>query len=224
MLSIITPYVNLLKGDFLNKRLPWIDYAKAIAVMLVLNRHIMLGLIRSGLEIPQFIITANNMVYSFRMPMFFILSGLFLRRTVIKKSNSEFLSIKFSTILYPCLAWSIIQLTIQLVFNEYVNAERTWSNYFHIFIKINSFDQFWFLYTMFGTSLLYLLTYKIGKGNKIWLLAIGIVSFIISAYIEDISYLRNNIYNILYFFMFVTIGDAFGQFILDQKYFRYYSS
>jgi uncharacterized membrane protein YcfT len=66
-------------------RLHWVDYLKGIAIILVVYRHSLLGIERSGAYVPHYLVNANMIFYSFRMPLFFILSGIFVSRRWQKK-------------------------------------------------------------------------------------------------------------------------------------------
>ena len=74
-----------------NSRLPWVDYARGIAIMLVLYRHIYEGISRAGLSGQKFAYLehANIIFYSFRMPLFFILSGVFIGKSLKKRSAAQ---------------------------------------------------------------------------------------------------------------------------------------
>lgn len=53
-------------------RLDWIDYAKGIAIILVVYGHVLIGIYNTGLNIPySFYIYSLKFVYSFHMPVFF---------------------------------------------------------------------------------------------------------------------------------------------------------
>ena len=56
-----------------SSRFGWIDYAKGIAIILVVYRHVDFGLKRNGMAVTEWILNLNDMFYSFRMPLFFIL-------------------------------------------------------------------------------------------------------------------------------------------------------
>lgn len=53
-----------------NSRLPWVDYLKGLAIILVVYRHVFYGIQRSGIVIPDLLVTANMLFHSFRMPLF----------------------------------------------------------------------------------------------------------------------------------------------------------
>src|SRR5687767_539325 len=91
-------------------RWPWVDYLKGIAIILVVYRHILIGIERSGLEVPQYLVNANMIFYSFRMPLFFILSGLFISSSLVKRSLQKIIGLKFENLMYPYLIWSFLQI------------------------------------------------------------------------------------------------------------------
>ena len=63
-------------------RYPWVDYLRGIAIMLVVYRHVLIGIQRSNLSVPQVLEDANMLFFSFRMPLFFILSGIFISGSI----------------------------------------------------------------------------------------------------------------------------------------------
>ena len=67
-------------------RMAWIDYLRGIAIVLVVYRHVLLGLQNSGMAPPSGFLDANIMFFSFRMPLFFILSGIFITGSLAKKT------------------------------------------------------------------------------------------------------------------------------------------
>lgn len=61
-----------------NQRIAWVDLLKGIAIIFVILGHIGQGLEKSGIT-SFYSIALNNFIYSFHMPMMFILSG-YLRK------------------------------------------------------------------------------------------------------------------------------------------------
>src|SRR5215207_4345054 len=96
------------------KRLEWVDYLRGIAIVLVVYRHALLGIERSQVAVPQFLNEANMIFYSFRMPLFFLLSGIFISRSLAKRSFRQLAGIKFEKLLYPYLIWTFLQVTLQI--------------------------------------------------------------------------------------------------------------
>src|SRR5690348_4345046 len=88
------------------KRLEWVDYLRGIAIILVVYRHVFYGLQRGNIEVPLSLVEANMLFYSFRMPLFFILSGIFISRTLAKSGVKKVVNTKFEQLLYPYIIWA----------------------------------------------------------------------------------------------------------------------
>lgn len=79
----------------MQKRVEWVDIAKGIGIILVIIGHcVMLG----G--------HVHNWIFSFHMPLFFILSGLFL----VKEELGGFIQKKIKTLLIPYITFFAIGL------------------------------------------------------------------------------------------------------------------
>ena len=63
------------------KRIDYVDAAKGIAILLVVFAHC-----HHMNEIPRL----GNLIYSFHMPLFFIVSGFFLKEMPIKKALGKY--------------------------------------------------------------------------------------------------------------------------------------
>jgi fucose 4-O-acetylase-like acetyltransferase len=81
-------------------RLGWIDYARGICIILVCYRHCFDGLRESDLAVGDYPLLEilNVCFYSFRMPLFFIVSGLFVSRSLQKKSLKDYVWSRFSVV------------------------------------------------------------------------------------------------------------------------------
>ncbi|HEY0273111.1 MAG TPA: acyltransferase [Chitinophaga sp.] len=209
-----------------NSRLPWIDYARGIAILLVLYRHIYEGITRAGIGNGQYAYLehANIIFYSFRMPLFFIMSGVFVRKSLQKRSVGALIKNKFNILLYPYLLWCVIQITLQILLNKYVNADRGLIDYGYIFVYPRRIDQFWYLYALFNVSALYILTSQLLK-LRIWQqLILGFAMYMLSSYVSihhiDLGFLHD----ILRFYGFFALGDLISEKLLDKSMYKYYSS
>lgn len=209
-----------------NSRLPWVDYARGIAIMLVLYRHIYEGISRAGLSEQKFAYLehANIIFYSFRMPLFFILSGVFIGKSLKKRSVQTLIGTKFHTLFWPYLVWSLIQVTLQLLLANYVNADRTVNDYWYIFVFPRRIDQFWYLYALFNVSVLYIITREKLR-FKIWhQLAIGLVAFLFSSWLSVKNIDLGFGYDLLHYYIFFAIGDLLSDKILDKEMYAKYGS
>ncbi|HIG2625646.1 TPA: acyltransferase family protein, partial [Klebsiella pneumoniae] len=85
----------------------WVDYAKGIGIILVVFGHANRGLYSSGIYIsPEIYHYLDNVIYSFHMPLFFFLSGLFFVSSIKNRSKKVFLWSKFKNVIYPYAVWS----------------------------------------------------------------------------------------------------------------------
>lgn len=68
-------------------RLSWIDYARGICIILVCYRHSFEGLINAHFPTGNYPLLelSNSSLVTFRMALFFIISGSFISKTLIKK-------------------------------------------------------------------------------------------------------------------------------------------
>ena len=203
-----------------SKRLPWIDYAKGIAIILVVYRHVLIGFLRSGLDVSQYLVSANEVVMSFRMPLFFIISGIFIERSLAKRSVQQFVRSKFNTILYPYFIWATVQVTLQVLLSPYTNANRGWIDYLYILIHPRGIDQFWFLYALFNATVLYALLSKYVSANNIHHLVLSLVFYYLSRFVQEYGL----IHDLLYYYVFLVTGTLASKFILNKDNFALLAS
>ena len=194
-------------------RLYWVDYLKGIAIILVVYRHSLLGITNSGITSPAYLENANLMFYSFRMPLFFMLSGIFISRSLAKRSVKEFITSKFETLMYPYFIWVIIQISLQIALSGFTNSNRSFIDYTYIFYQPRNLDQFWYLPALFNATVVYLLIKKYIT-KKWWLLmTIALGFYFASHYLQNVSMLSDW----MEFFIFFALGDTISKFFFHEK-------
>tara|TARA_B100000941_G_C28490866_1_gene547866 strand:- start:560 stop:1576 length:1017 start_codon:yes stop_codon:yes gene_type:complete len=125
-----------------------VDYAKAIGIILVVYGHVIRGIFKAGLPIDtDFYRLSDSIVYSFHMPLFFALSGLFFYKSLSKRGVAGLIGSKIDTVIYPYLIWSIIQGVIEASLSSYTNGNVTYREVFSLLWQPRA--QFWFLYALF---------------------------------------------------------------------------
>ncbi len=213
--------INLLfnTDSLRRKRLPWVDYAKGIAILLVAYRHVLYGLERSGLGIHPYLMNANEIFYSFRMPLFFILSGIFINKSLARRSVISFINTKWKILLYPFLLWSIIQITLQIIFSRYANASRSFNSYSEIIMIPNDIDQMWYLLALFNVTVLYMIVKVFLRVKPIFQVFIGVVFYYLSS-----VFTSGPQYDILFYYLFFAIGDFLSSKMLDKTNYENYAS
>ncbi len=197
----------------------WIDYARGIAIILVLYRHVYEGLKHSTVSVLGYeqIEYANILFFSFRMPLFFIVSGFFVAASLQKRGLKEFISTKTKTILYPYFLWGILQITLQLFFSKLVNTQRTLADYSFLLYLPRNVEQFWYLYALFNVSVLYALIKIFIRPNAFQNIVFGLILFYGSALLAQNSVNMGFIHDIIHYYLFYAIGDASARFIREPK-------
>lgn len=105
-------------------RIQWPDLLKAFAITLVVVGHVV-----STYDYRSYNAPIAEWIYSFHMPLFMMLSGMFFKHT-LDKPFWPMIKIKCRTLLLPLFSWSIILLLFQLFvatpFNEWVYGVKDW--------------------------------------------------------------------------------------------------
>lgn len=183
-------------------RLYWVDYLKAIAIVLVTYRHVLLGLESSGFFIEPWLEQLNLIFFSFRMPLFFILSGLFISSAIAKNDLISLIEKKFRFILYPYLIWSFIQLTLQIVLSGQSNSSRTVEDYWYILYQPRQLDQFWYLPALFNATVVFSIIQKKWQPPVYLHFLLGIALYFSAPVFENISMLSDW----MSFYLFFALG------------------
>lgn len=197
-----------------NNRLQWVDYLKGIAIILIVYRHVLIGIERHQISVPEAFVDANMIFYSFRMPLFFILAGLFISKSVAKRGLNSLLWNKFELLLYPYLIWAFLQITLQILLSGFTNSDRTLIDYTYIIYQPRGLDQFWYLPALFNTTVVYLLV-KTKLKAPIWAqLLLGLSFYFLSPYFQAISMISDW----MSFYLFFALGDAISRLFFEPRF------
>jgi len=181
-------------------KIPWVYHARGLALMLIVYRHIVLGMKFSGVEVSAFMYNFQLFFFNFRMPAFFFLSGVFIAKSLKKRSASAVAKNKAGNLLYPYLLWASITLLLQINFRQFSNARRQWSDFADIIVQPRSLDQLWYLIALFNASMLYILLHKHFE-KKIWAhILIALVLHFTSFYLGDLSFFTDFFFFYIFFF------------------------
>jgi uncharacterized membrane protein YcfT len=136
---VITPPPN---GD---SRVDWVDYAKGICIVMVVMMHSVLGVELAAGQ-TGFMHAVVAFAKPFRMPDFFLISGLFLP-LVIDRDWRIYLDRKVVHFAYFYVLW----VTIQFGFKAPAfAAETSWSHAGYLYLEafIEPFGTLWFIYLL----------------------------------------------------------------------------
>jgi fucose 4-O-acetylase-like acetyltransferase len=186
-----------------DKRYQWVDYLRGIAIVLIVYRHVLIGIQRGLIEVPEILVDANMVFYSFRMPLFFILSGIFIGRSLAKYPVGSIIFKKFELLFYPYLVWASLQIALQIFFSDVTNSARGLKDFGYLLTQPRELDQFWYLPALFNTTVIYILLKTKLKLHLAFQLLLGIVFYFISSTFDIISMLSDW----MAFYIFFAIGD-----------------
>jgi uncharacterized membrane protein YcfT len=126
-------------------RIDWVDYAKGICIVMVVMMHSVLG-VEAAAGQTGFMHVLVMFAKPFRMPDFFLISGLFLS-VVIDRDWRTFLDRKVLHFAYFYLLW----VTIQFGFKApSFAAESGWAHAGLLYLEslIEPFGTLWFIYLL----------------------------------------------------------------------------
>jgi uncharacterized membrane protein YcfT len=126
-------------------RIDWVDYAKGICIVMVVMMHSVLG-VEAAAGQTGFMHWVVMFAKPFRMPDFFLISGLFLA-VVIDRDWRTYLDRKVMHFAYFYVLW----VTIQFGFKApSFAAESNWSHVGYLYLEsfIEPFGTLWFIYLL----------------------------------------------------------------------------
>lgn len=164
-------------------RTDWVDAAKGIGIVLVVYGHVARGLHTAGLYPDgRAFALVDGVIYSFHMPLFFLLSGLFFQHSLDRYGVRRLIINKVDTLLYPYVLWSLIQGGIQMMLRGSTSTSITLGDL--VRIPWQPLDQFWFLYALFFIVVLFGLALSAGaRGPVAW----GLTALLLIAYVTGLN-------------------------------------
>ncbi|MDR3469178.1 MAG: acyltransferase family protein [Xanthobacteraceae bacterium] len=147
-------------------RVDWVDYAKGICIVMVVMMHSTLGVgLAAGHEGFMHLVVA--FAKPFRMPDFFLISGLFLAR-VIDRDWRTYADRKVVHFAYFYLLWLTIQFAVKA---PSFAAEAGWAHVGEQYLLafIEPFGTLWFIYLL---PIFFVVT-KLTRGAPPWLILVA---------------------------------------------------
>ena len=140
-------------------RINWLSILRGWVVILVIIFHSSPDKNASG-ELWN-IFHSFNIIFSFRMALFFFISGFLLYYTKIQKNSSFVVILKerIPRIVYPYLFFTLVLVLLKFIFSAYVKrpVELTFSSILNIFLypETHPWETYWFLNVILIFFLLY---------------------------------------------------------------------
>jgi len=160
-----------------NQRIEYIDALKGFAIFCVIWGHSLQNLKNSYdfFHNPIF-----EFIYSFHMPLFFMVSGFFFSSS-LKLNFKDFLYKKSMQLLLPCVVWSIIIHCIMKFSAAIVYGDEYFFSNWHVELKSILFPTrwSWFLRELFISYFIVYVSLKLLK--KDWLACLLSIGFVLIA-------------------------------------------
>jgi fucose 4-O-acetylase-like acetyltransferase len=202
------------EGGIVSVRSVWVDYAKGIGIVLVVYGHIARGVFNAGINYDHKIyLITDHIIYSFHMPLFFFLSGLFFVASLEKYGAGKLFYNKLDTLIYPYVIWSLLQGGVEFLLSKYTNNHVTFLEVISLFWAPRA--QFWYLYSLFFVFIVAILAYS--KLSARYLPAILLIAALINIFSNNLPDIAPVIFTARYF-VFFALGIYFNQ--IKEYFFR----
>ena len=101
-----------------------VDIVKGIAIALVVYGHTAQGMTHRNWWVGPGASFSDEFIYSFHMPAFFFVSGLFVMTSLAKRGGQYFALDKIKTILYPYLLFAVIGVILEPWIGRFKSGTR----------------------------------------------------------------------------------------------------
>jgi fucose 4-O-acetylase-like acetyltransferase len=186
---------------------------------MVVYRHSFEGIRNSGIDISayEYLEVLNNMMYTFRMPLFFIISGILMSLSLKKNGLANYIRKRAEYILYPYVVWCFIQISLQMIMPQFVNDKTGWLSYLNILYNPREIEQFWYLFALFNIMAIYSIAKIKLKIQPVMHILIALVFFLIAQYTFNHGIKLYFVNDILGHYIFFAAGDLASGYVLDPK-------
>lgn len=128
-------------------RVLWVDLARGLGILLVVLGHVNRGLYDGQLHSSSNLYQAlDDALYLFHMPLFFMLSGLFMTQSVRKVGVGAFVISRIRTLAYPAVLWTWLLGLAHLAVGPAANHPLTPDDF--PLIPLPPYSLYWFLWAL----------------------------------------------------------------------------
>ena len=187
-------------------RVGWLDNCKGFAIILVVIGHILSGYIGKNYfanHMPE-MHYIYEFIYSFHMPLFFILSGYVFQMaySIDIAQNKMRFKIQIMNNIYVYILWSCVQWAIKMLFDSDVNIKFTCDDL--LLMPVKPMGIYWYIYVLILYYLLFYFWGKINLKDKYKLIITALISILGSFISVDFDFvfpLRRFLIYIFFFYL-----------------------
>lgn len=171
----------------MEKRIEYLDIAKGIGIILVVVGHCL-----NSISFP------GRWIWSFHMPFFFFVSGVFFKEIVF----TEYLKRKVDQLIIPFLFFGLLILLLRTTFYNLNNWFEVFFGNIKGFLVLGKLDALWFLPILFFSSILFYVInlIKIPSLRYLCLAICIITSYILYNPDSDIPYSITTVFSATFFY------------------------
>jgi fucose 4-O-acetylase-like acetyltransferase len=137
-----------------------VDIVKGIAIILVVYGHTAQGMTHRGWWVGPGASFSHTFVYSFHMPAFFFVAGLFVTGSIAKRGSRRFTIDKLKTILYPYVLLAIFSVALEPLIGRFKFETKPFR--WNVFlVNLADGQASWFLFVLFFCLMLALVTVRV---------------------------------------------------------------
>lgn len=193
-------------------KLKFITYLYGIATILVVfgHSHPLHG------SYPNFLIEITNFIYTFHMPLFFLIAGMLIQRSSDNRDIWKWWIGKVKRLILPYVVLSLIAFVPKVLISSVISDDMTLSvaNIIRILLvpRANVWGHFWFIPVYLVLSLIgALITKFVVKRSKIAVGGVLFVSIVLNLFPVNVSWL--GIKDITEMLFYVVLGILLYVFI-----------
>ena len=188
------------------RRETWLDGLKGFGILLVILGHVLSGYLDAWMFPEAFFsfYPVRTWIYSFHMPLFFLISGYTFTLAYWQKGKlrrDRFFR-QLGNLLWAYVLFALLQWCVKQAVPDMVNEAYDLEDLRRMFLV--PLGNFWYLYVLFMIYVIAVLT-KLPKWPGYWLLLPGAVALIAADVHLDWSELT--LYRVLYHFFFFALGS-----------------
>jgi fucose 4-O-acetylase-like acetyltransferase len=136
-----------------------VDIVKGIAMILVAYGHTAQGMVHRGWWGGAGASYCRTFIYSFHMPAFFFVAGLFVAGSIAKRGKRRFAVEKMKTILYPYVLFAVIGVALEPLIGRF-KADSKPFHWNAFLLSLADGEASWFLFVLFLCLMLAMITVR----------------------------------------------------------------
>jgi fucose 4-O-acetylase-like acetyltransferase len=137
-----------------------VDIVKGIAIILVAYGHTAQGIFNRGWWVSRGAFFSDAFIYSFHMPAFFFVAGLFVMSSITKRGGRRFTVEKLKTILYPYVLLVVLNAALDPLVGQFKSGHAPFQ--WKVFLlHLSDGEASWFLFVLFVCLMVALVTIRV---------------------------------------------------------------